>query len=110
MRSLIELPGLKIWSLASTVASVTPRVSALMRTIGVFPMASRIVLQTLVPEACPTLLIVAGRQRGSASADECSAPIILGVERSRVGILSAPRANTPPRPATGADADGAAGS
>jgi len=35
MRSLMELPGLNISSLARTSASVTPRVSLLMRTIGV---------------------------------------------------------------------------
>jgi hypothetical protein len=34
---LIELPGLKVSSLTRTVASVTPRVMALMRTIGVLP-------------------------------------------------------------------------
>jgi hypothetical protein len=36
-------------------------VIALIRTIGVLPMASRIVLQILTPADCPTLLIVAGR-------------------------------------------------
>jgi hypothetical protein len=35
MRSLIELPGLNVSSLTSTSASVTSRVIALMRTIGV---------------------------------------------------------------------------
>src|SRR6266542_10999 len=45
MRSLIELPGLNVSSLTSTVAGMTPRVIELMRTIGVPPMASRIVLQ-----------------------------------------------------------------
>ena len=45
MRSVIELPGLNVSSLTSTVAGVTPRVIELIRTIGVPPMASRIVLQ-----------------------------------------------------------------
>src|SRR5262245_966462 len=45
MRSLIELPGLNVSILASTVPRTTPRVTRLMRTIGVPPMASRIVLQ-----------------------------------------------------------------
>ncbi len=39
MRSLIELPGLNVSILATTVASVAPRVRRLMRTIGVAPMA-----------------------------------------------------------------------
>ncbi len=47
IRSLIELPGLKVSILASTVASVTPRVIWLMRTSGVLPMVSRILLQIL---------------------------------------------------------------
>jgi 3-oxoacyl-[acyl-carrier-protein] synthase III len=42
---LIELPGLKVSSYASTVAATTPRVMLLMRTIGVPPTASRIVSQ-----------------------------------------------------------------
>src|SRR5688572_23664427 len=46
IRSLIELPGLKVSTLANTVASMTPLVIELMRTIGVLPMASRILLQT----------------------------------------------------------------
>src|SRR5438034_761404 len=45
MRSLIELPGLKVSILASTVASTTPCVILLMRTIGVLPIASRMVSQ-----------------------------------------------------------------
>ena len=49
MRSLIELPGLNVSSFTSTVASVTPRVIALMRTIGVKPIASRMLSQTFVP-------------------------------------------------------------
>ena len=48
IRSLIELPGLKVSILASTVASMTPRVMRLMRTIGVSPMASRMVSQIFV--------------------------------------------------------------
>ena len=43
MRSLIELPGLNVSILASTVASITPLVMRLIRTIGVWPMASRMV-------------------------------------------------------------------
>jgi hypothetical protein len=35
MRSLIELPGLTVSILATTSALTTPRVKALMRTIGV---------------------------------------------------------------------------
>ena len=54
MRSLIELPGLKVSTFASTVASITPRVIALMRTIGVLPMASRMVSQIFVPGAFAT--------------------------------------------------------
>jgi hypothetical protein len=45
MRSFSEFPGLKVSSLASTVASVTPRVIALMRTSGVLPMVSRMLLE-----------------------------------------------------------------
>ena len=44
IRSLIELPGLKVSILASTVASMTPRVMRLIRTMGVWPMAPRIEL------------------------------------------------------------------
>jgi hypothetical protein len=44
IRSLMELPGLNVSILASTSASVTPRVIALIRTSGVLPMASRTVL------------------------------------------------------------------
>ena len=46
IRSLMELPGLKVSSLARTVASITPRVIALIRTMGVRPMAFRIVSAT----------------------------------------------------------------
>ena len=35
MRSLIELPGLNVSTLASTVALTTPRVMRLIRTSGV---------------------------------------------------------------------------
>ena len=45
MRSLIELPGLNVSSFARTVAFTSPLVMRLMRTIGVWPMASRIVSQ-----------------------------------------------------------------
>src|SRR5215510_11358767 len=41
MRSLIELPGLKVSSFATTSAGTAPRVMRLMRTIGVCPIASR---------------------------------------------------------------------
>src|SRR3979490_129053 len=41
MRSLIELPGLNVSSFATTVTPVMPRVILLMRTIGVWPMTSR---------------------------------------------------------------------
>ena len=44
MRSLIELPGLNVSSLATTVPGHAPRVMRLMRTIGVWPMASRMLL------------------------------------------------------------------
>ena len=45
MRSLIELPGLNVSTLARTVPLMTPLVIVLMRTIGVWPMASRMVSQ-----------------------------------------------------------------
>src|SRR5438477_11659416 len=45
MRSLIELPGLNVSSFARTVPLTTPLVIRLMRTIGVSPIASRIVSQ-----------------------------------------------------------------
>src|SRR5262249_48423856 len=45
MRSLIELPGLNVSTLASTVAWTSPWVMRLMRTMGVSPMASRMLLQ-----------------------------------------------------------------
>src|SRR5687767_3553285 len=45
IRSLIELPGLKVSILTKTSAAMTPCVIRLMRTIGVPPIASRIVLQ-----------------------------------------------------------------
>ena len=45
MRSLIELPGLKVSTLARTVAFTSPSVIAWMRTSGVSPMASRMVSQ-----------------------------------------------------------------
>ncbi len=41
----MELPGLNVSILASTVASMRPWVMRLMRTIGVWPMASRMVPQ-----------------------------------------------------------------
>jgi hypothetical protein len=44
MRSFSEFPGLKVSSLATTVASVTPRVIELMRTSGVLPIVSRMLL------------------------------------------------------------------
>ena len=42
---MIELPGLNVSTFARTVAEMTPCVIELMRTIGVFPMASRMLLQ-----------------------------------------------------------------
>src|SRR5205814_31333 len=45
IRSLIELPGLNVSSFTSTVPLTTPFVIRLMRTIGVSPIASRIVSQ-----------------------------------------------------------------
>ena len=45
MRSLIELPGLKVSSFTRTVAGITPRVMLLIRTSGVCPMASRMLSQ-----------------------------------------------------------------
>src|SRR5262245_45513466 len=45
MRSLIELPGLKVSIFARTVAGTTPLVMRLMRTIGVWPIASRMLSQ-----------------------------------------------------------------
>jgi hypothetical protein len=48
IRSLIELPGLNVSSLTRTVAEIRPFVMELMRTIGVSPMASRMVSQTFI--------------------------------------------------------------
>jgi hypothetical protein len=45
IRSLMELPGLKVSTFARTVAGITPRVMALSRTRGVSPMASRMLSQ-----------------------------------------------------------------
>ena len=45
MRSLIELPGLKVSILARTSAATTPFVMRLMRTSGVSPIVSRMVSQ-----------------------------------------------------------------
>src|SRR5262245_49824209 len=45
IRSLIELPGLNVSSLTRTSASINPRVMLCTRTIGVLPMASRMVSQ-----------------------------------------------------------------
>jgi hypothetical protein len=55
IRSLIELPGLKVSTLARTVASVTPLVMALIRTIGVFPIASRMLAKIFPPGGCATV-------------------------------------------------------
>jgi hypothetical protein len=62
IRSLMELPGLKVSIFARTVASVTPRVMRLMRTIGVWPMVSRMVLAifaivAVVMKSFPILLV-----------------------------------------------------
>ncbi len=46
MRSLMELPGLKVSTFASTVPLTTPCVMRLMRTIGVSPIASRMLART----------------------------------------------------------------
>ena len=45
IRSLMELPGLKVSIFARTVPLITPRVMRLMRTSGVLPIASRMVSQ-----------------------------------------------------------------
>ena len=45
MRSLIELPGLKVSTLASTSAAMIPLGMRCRRTSGVCPMVSRMVLQ-----------------------------------------------------------------
>src|SRR5262249_2832620 len=50
MRSLMELPGLNVSSLARTVAGTIPFVIALMRTSGVPPMASRMESQIFFTE------------------------------------------------------------
>src|SRR5262245_16359619 len=72
MRSLIELPGLNVSIFARTVPLTMPLVIRLMRTIGVPPMASRIVSQIFftksslyapfVPTliAAPTIVAAAG--------------------------------------------------
>src|SRR5437899_3468237 len=71
MRSLIELPGLNVSIFASTVASISPRVIRLMRTIGVSPIASRIVSQifffTTVESMVPSL---SPHAEGAAHGDE----------------------------------------
>jgi hypothetical protein len=54
MRSLIELPGLNVSSLTRMSASVTSRVMALMRTIGVCPMTSRMLLAIFFAGAMAT--------------------------------------------------------
>ena len=43
IRSLMEFPGLKVSTFASTVPEMMPFVIRLMRTIGVSPIASRMV-------------------------------------------------------------------
>src|SRR5262245_23212391 len=58
MRSLIELPGLNVSSLTSTSASITPRVMLWMWTIGVLPMASRMVSQIFRSGDVATALIL----------------------------------------------------
>src|SRR4051812_27511674 len=72
MRSFAELPGLKVSTLAYTVPLITPLVMRLMRTIGVWPTASRMVSQTFFTTqvyteapmpmliAAPTVIAAAG--------------------------------------------------
>ncbi len=60
IRSLIEFPGLNVSIFASTVASMTPRVMRLMRTIGVLPMTSR-----MFPATLRTVMIEWYANRGS---------------------------------------------
>jgi hypothetical protein len=45
IRSLSELPGLKVSSFARTVPGTTPRVMLLIRTRGVCPIVSRMLSQ-----------------------------------------------------------------
>ena len=62
IRSLIEFPGLNVSIFASTVASMTPRVMRLMRTIGVLPMTSR-----MFPATLRTVMAKMLRDRGCAA-------------------------------------------
>src|ERR1051326_3458180 len=73
MRSLIELPGLNVSTFARTVPLTTPLVMRLMRTSGVSPMASRMVLEIFLtlqlycgpmPRliAAPTVIAAAGNK------------------------------------------------
>ena len=64
IRSLIELPGLKVSTLASTVASMTPLVIELMRTIGVLPMASRMLSQISGRAGSTRLNLIAYMKKG----------------------------------------------
>jgi hypothetical protein len=57
IRSLIEFPGLNVSSLISTSASIQPRMMLWTRTIGVLPIASRIVSQILPSGGVATRLI-----------------------------------------------------
>jgi hypothetical protein len=52
---LIELPGLNVSILANTSAWTTSFVIRLIRTIGVQPMASRIVEHTFLPGGLATI-------------------------------------------------------
>ena len=64
IRSLMELPGLKVSTLTSTSA-VTSLVMRLRRTSGVSPMASRIVLQIFLFVTDPRLYgALDGSRRG----------------------------------------------
>ena len=61
IRSLIELPGLNVSILAKTVACTTPFVIELICTIGVSPIASRIVAAIFLTD----LVYVIWRSGGS---------------------------------------------
>src|SRR6476659_8192258 len=58
IRSLIELPGLNVSILASTVPFTRPLVMRWMRTIGVSPIAPRMVSQTFCTEQVYTALLM----------------------------------------------------
>ena len=74
MRSLIELPGLKVSSLTRTVPG-TSRAIRLIRTIGVWPMVSRMVLAIFVIVDFGLQIADWGLRSGSEAANPCKSAI-----------------------------------